>query len=201
MVMMMVFISFYHRLLSFASFYWYNELILHIYMTMRIDLFAAMTVDGRIAQHEYHGNDWTSSEDNAFLRNAMEEYDLIVVGFRTFQVASKVFSKYPCLVLTKEEVEEGEEGSVSYFNYNKGDIQDRLKALEVERVAVLGGTFVYSDFLKRKLFDNLYLTIEPLIWGSGLPLCDHGQVIEQHLTFVEAKTLNKQGTVLLHYSA
>jgi dihydrofolate reductase len=38
------------------------------------------------------------------------------------------------------------------------------------KVAILGGSFVYSAFLAAGLINEFWITVEPLLFGSGTPL-------------------------------
>src|SRR3989344_3206281 len=64
---------------------------------------------------------------------------------------------------------------------------------------VLGGTKTYSWFLENDLLDELYLTIEPITFGRGLPLFDTSKALETRFKLESSKQLNERGAVLLHY--
>jgi dihydrofolate reductase len=67
-----------------------------------------------------------------------------------------------------------------------------------KKVCLLGGTQIYSYFLERNLIDEISLTIEPLVFGEGLPL--FSCAIEPHrFALVSTKKLNNKGSLVLHY--
>ena len=68
-----------------------------------------------------------------------------------------------------------------------------------QRAAVLGGRSVYDYFLNRDLITDMYITIEPLVFGDGLSLFTSIQHTMVRFDLVSVEQLNKQGTVLLHY--
>ena len=68
-----------------------------------------------------------------------------------------------------------------------------------ETVAVLGGTKTYTWFLENDLLDELYITIEPIVFGRGLPLFESSEDINVQLKLESTKQLNEKGTLLLHY--
>ena len=68
------------------------------------------------------------------------------------------------------------------------------------RIAVLGGTQIFSWFFKKNLLDEIYLTIEPVVFGSGLPLFNADVDTVQKFKLASVRRLNKTGTVLLRYT-
>ena len=66
------------------------------------------------------------------------------------------------------------------------------------KVLLAGGARVYSSFIKEGLVDEIYLTVEPVIFGQGKPLLADGDS-DVNLKLVSSKKLNKNGTLLLKY--
>ena len=66
------------------------------------------------------------------------------------------------------------------------------------KVCVLGGAQTYSYFLEKNLVDEIFLTIEPIVFGSGLPMFDTKQELTD-FELVDSKKLNEKGSLLLHY--
>ena len=64
---------------------------------------------------------------------------------------------------------------------------------------VVGGAHIATSFLKEQLVDELWLTIEPKIFGVG-----GNFVIEEKLDIklelLSSESVNKQGTLLTKYS-
>jgi dihydrofolate reductase len=63
-------------------------------------------------------------------------------------------------------------------------------------IAILGGSQVYSAFADAGLVDEWQITVEPVLFGAGLPLLV-GPLV-QGLRLVEIRKLNTS-TVLLRY--
>ena len=63
---------------------------------------------------------------------------------------------------------------------------------------LVGGSKIYSSFMKEGLVDELYLTIEPVVFGNGKNLFSD-ESFETKLELVSSKKLNKKGTILLKY--
>ena len=90
----------------------------------------------------------------------------------------------------------GVEGTVEYSSLEPADLLDQLASQGVTTVALAGGASIYSQFLAQGLVTDLYLTIEPHLFGNGLPLASGFDRID--LTLVEVTRLGEQA-VLLHY--
>jgi dihydrofolate reductase len=67
------------------------------------------------------------------------------------------------------------------------------------KVAILGGAQTYQYCLDRGLLDEIYLTIEPLTFSSGINLFSSVKPKIRKWNLVAVKKLNRLGTILLHY--
>lgn len=94
----------------------------------------------------------------------------------------------------KEEVP----GMLEFTNNNPIEIIEGMSKLGYRDLLVLGGGLINSEFLKVNLIDELYLTVEPRLFGSGAPLLSASKS-NNSLNLMECSQLNKQGTLLLHY--
>lgn len=164
----------------------------------RIIAIAAVTIDGRIAQHENQETDWTSPEDKAFLRKLLDETDVIVVGHTTYRIHQSYLAARKCIVFTREVNDlEQQSDNILFCNIDAVSL-DRVLS-PYHSVALLGGSQIYTYFLEHDSIDELYLTIEPIIFGSGLNLFSGQPSLRTNFAFVSFEVLNKQGSVLLHY--
>lgn len=169
---------------------------------------AAISLDGRIASLKKGGSAWTSREDKDFLHRELDRCDLIIVGRKTYDLAKKPLAKRNCLVFTtRVKGFKKINGRLAYYHPHltsplKGEefpsLEGRGKG-RVKKVCVLGGSQVYSWFLKRGLIDEIYLTIEPLVFGAGVPLFDIPLKTLQTYKLESIKRLNKTGTIVIHY--
>ena len=65
-------------------------------------------------------------------------------------------------------------------------------------VAVLGGGAVYRFMLESGLLDEIFITVEPFIFGRGKEMFIGGTRTTR-VSLLSAKRLNRTGTLLLHY--
>ncbi|MBI4257051.1 dihydrofolate reductase [Candidatus Uhrbacteria bacterium] len=172
---------------------------------MNVWLIAAISADGKIAQAEGQSSlDWTSKEDTRFFIDKTKEAGVVIMGRKTFDTIGKplkgrriiVMSRSPAPLLFKEGLGVVTSGTVEYTNLSPRDLLDQLATQGVTTVAIAGGSSIYSEFLQDGLVTDLYLTIEPHLFGSGVPLATGFERIDVKL--VTATPLNDQA-VLLHY--
>jgi dihydrofolate reductase len=164
----------------------------------RIIAIAAITIDGKIARHSGEFTDWTSPEDKDILHELLDKSDAIVVGNNTFKTAEAPLSKRNCIVFTRSvETTERPRENLLYYNPNGASLASVLS--EYRTVALLGGTQIYTYFLQRDLVDELYITIEPLVFGGGIGLFDRAENVAVKFELLSTERLNQYGSVLLHY--
>ncbi len=165
---------------------------------MRCIAIAAVTIDGKIALDSGHFSDWTSPEDKDFLHEMLDKSDVVVVGNNTYKTAIEPLSKRNCIVFTSSVAElERKSDKLLFANPATVDVKTLLK--EYKTVAILGGMKTYTYFLQHDLLDELYLTIEPVIFGRGLNLFETAENVNARFKLESTKELNKNGTLLLHY--
>lgn len=159
---------------------------------------AAATIDRKIALSNCHYTDWTSAEDKKFLCMFLDKSDVIVVGNNTYKIAKKPLLKRNCIVFTRSIFGIKRCGdNLLFCNPNNANIRDILSDYKI--AAVLGGAQIYTYFLENNLLDEIYLTIEPLVFGKGLNIFE--RIAKKALKFqlLSIKKLNKNGSILLHY--
>ena len=159
---------------------------------------AAVTIDGKIARHAGHFTDWTSPEDKTFLHDLLDKSDIIVVGNNTYKIAQKQLAERSCVVFTHSVRTTARQHDNLLF-CNPGRVDMRTILDPYKTVAVLGGTQTYTYFLENDLLDEIYLTIEPLVFGRGLNIFESTAAKEEKPRLLAVKKLNKEGSILLHY--
>lgn len=166
-------------------------------------LIAAISADGKIAERaDQKSLDWTSKEDLKFFIERTKQAGVVIMGRKTFETIGKPLKNRLNVIMTSDPDRRGshapppEEGLLEYANATPAEILASLDARGYQEAAICGGSSVYSQFLKEGLVDELFLTIEPVLFGSGVPLAtDFGRV---NLKLLERTALNDQAT-LLHF--
>ena len=142
---------------------------------MEIVAIAAMSLDGFITKHAEEGVAFTSAADKKFFREALTAFDCCIFGSKTF-LASKagilqnLSSERLRIVLTRSPEEYAayqHPDMLEFTSHSPEDIVADLQKRNKTRCALLGGGEVYTLFFTRNLLDELWLTIEPRIFGDG----------------------------------
>ncbi|MDO8483272.1 MAG: dihydrofolate reductase family protein [bacterium] len=166
-------------------------------------LYAAVSLDGMITNGEKEGSEWTSKEDKRFFHRELNAADVAIMGRKTFEAIKRplkprnriVFTHSPSSVIPLKK------GIQSYIPFSGLPLRltKLLKKHGWTRVAVVGGTSIYDWFLTRNLVHEIYLTVEPLTFGTGKPLALDGLKRFSKFELASVKRLNAAGTLLLHY--
>jgi riboflavin biosynthesis pyrimidine reductase len=86
-------------------------------------------------------------------------------------------------------------GLLEFTDATPSVILDDLRADNRTRVAVLGGGEIYNQFLAKDLVDELSLTIEARIFGTGIRLAGTSTPIDPSFELRDVTQIG-QGTVL-----
>lgn len=162
---------------------------------------AAMTLDGKIAKSKDHlSTEWTSEEDKIFFRKLLKECDVVVIGKNTYETAKEPLSKRNCVVLSRSVDQPASESErLVFINTEKTDLKNYIAERNYQKVAILGGAQVYTYCLENNLIDELYITLEPVVFGQGIDLFSSTKDLSTNFELVSTEKLNQQGTLLLTY--
>lgn len=165
---------------------------------MKVILIAAQTLDGKIAHAPDEPATWTSKEDKRFFVEETKKHGVVIMGRRTYATIGKPLPERLNIVLTKNpSAEDNQEGVIEFTNAAPRELLADLNRRGFPSVAVIGGASVYSQFLREGLVDELMISIEPKLFGGGIPLVE-GLASDIALQLIEARKLNAH-TLLLHY--
>ena len=158
--------------------------------------YAAVSIDGYISADTSRMPDWTSKEDGKYFQTALAKASAVVAGSRTYSVAKDHIDKRVAYVFTSKVTKPKVIGSVTFLNPKHTDIGTLCS--KHKTVAIVGGAEAYQTMLDLGLFDELYLTIEPVILGGGKQLFAGGE-LHADCKLVSVKKLNSRGTIVLRY--
>ena len=170
---------------------------------MKVVMVAVVSANGKLTR----GNDpdiykWTSKEDQNFFFSLISKSKLIVMGSGTYEAVRKQLktqNKKLRIVLTSSPEKYKNEqikGQLEFTSETPRQLYDRM--IDHSKMLLVGGSKIYSSFMKEGLVDELYLTIEPVVFGNGKNLFSD-ESFETKLELVSSKKLNKKGTILLKY--
>ena len=166
---------------------------------MKIILLAVVTIDGKLARDEHHFVDWSSAEDKKLFFSTTRKAGVLIVGHNTFRTFPSPLPGRLHIVLRRDMSDKVDiPGIVEYTNKSPQEIVAGLEARGYSEAVMAGGAAANALFLKAGLVDEIWLTIEPLIFGTGIGLFT-GAEFDQRANLVSVEQLNEHGTVHLKY--
>jgi len=165
---------------------------------MEVFIIAAVSVNGMIAEaKDQNSLDWTSKEDLQFFIEKTKEAGVVIMGRTTYETIGKPLKGRLNIIMTRHPEDfENIDGELEWTSETPTEIIKRLKLEDRDQVAICGGSSVYSVFMHDKLVTDLYLTVEPVLFGNGVPLIDDLGRLD--LELIEHQKLGEQA-VMLHY--
>lgn len=171
---------------------------------MKIILAMVISVDGKSTKHNLPDQSWASSEDSKHLRKLISENNLILMGGKTYETAKSHIKpsegKLRIVVTRIPKKYEGDkvDGQLEFVNGSVSEIVDGLEKRGFEQMLLLSGQKLNQEFLEANLIDEIYLTVEPKIFGSGNGILSETN-LDIQLELLSMEKLNEQGTILLKY--
>jgi len=165
---------------------------------MRVFIIASLTADGFIGLNADHlSTTWTSKEDTQLFVRLSKEAGVVVMGSRTFATINRALPGRRLIVYIPKSEKIKTEG-IETTQEEPAALVQRLEKEGEKAIAVSGGASIYSLFMASGVVDELYLTIEPIIFGHGLSLFNK-DMPPTNLRLLKCQSLNSN-TILLHYA-
>jgi len=170
---------------------------------MEIVLVFVATLDGKITRWgDPYARKWSSKEDQEYFRMIWKDAHLIVMGSSTYNLhRMKPSVNHHFVVMTSEPAKYKElevPGQLEFSDESPARLTSRLNESGYKQMLLVGGPHVATSFLKEQLVDELWLTIEPRIFGTG-----GNFVIEEELdielSLLSCEKVNEQGTLITKY--
>jgi dihydrofolate reductase len=176
---------------------------------MKIILINASSIDGKITKGIKNDMyEWSSPEDFANFKKVRSQNNLIVMGSGTFdsikdneRVELKPEKERLRIILTKKPKNYSKDYIPREMEFSDESPKELIKRLEkagYKQMLLVSGNKVATSFFKENLIDELWLTIEPRIFGIGEPLIQ-AEEFDIKLRLLEIKKLNPHGSLFLRY--
>lgn len=166
---------------------------------MRVLLLAAMTLDGKIARTHVDFVNWSSKEDKRLFMQTTKAAGVLILGHNTYKTLSAPLPGRLHIVLTRSPAEQTPiPGVVEFTAADPPTLLADLAARGYTTAVLGGGGGVNRLFLAHDLVDEVWLTIEPVIFGTGVALFE-GEPFERRAHLIHQEPLGPGG-VHLRYS-
>jgi dihydrofolate reductase len=163
------------------------------HMSITCFLIAALSADGYIAKDDKHSPfNWNSKEDKKRFIELTKKAGVVVMGSNTFATLPGLLKERVNIVYSRSKKFEGAETT----NKSPVELLKELESRGFKEVAICGGAQVYTLFMKAKVVDRLFLTIEPILFGKGIGIFNDDLLF--HLDLVGASQ-GEKGALLLEY--
>ncbi len=157
-------------------------------------MIAVITADGFIAKNSKHTPvGWTSKEDKEFFKRKTKEAGVVVMGSNTYEVMSRPLEDRLNIVYSRDKQYDGAETTRA----EPKDLIEDLTKRGYKKIAICGGSTIYTMFMESGMVDKLYLTIEPIVFGAGLSLFN--KEFDVKLELLSNKQIG-ENTILLEYN-
>lgn len=169
----------------------------------KLILYIASSLDGRIAK---------PNNDMSFLDHVQVEgkdygyydfiksIDTIILGRKTYEWVMTQVEEYPykeqdVYVITR--TERPKKDNITFYAGDLAELVSQLKSKPGKNIFCDGGAEIVNELLKAQLFDELIISVIPVILGEGIRLF-HDGIPEQILQLIDSKSF-ESGLVQLHY--
>ncbi len=164
---------------------------------MKVILYMAITPNGMIAR-KYDDTSWISKEEWDSYSAAVRRAGNLVVGRRTYNILTKQpeFSELKAVKLIV--VSRKNFSTLSSNHFIAHSPKGALRLLkDFKEIVVAGGGLLNSSFMKENLIDEIYLDVEPILFGRGIRLFAEDD-FETKLELIGTKKLSNS-EIQLHY--
>lgn len=170
---------------------------------MKVILLYVSSLDGKITRWGQENiYKWTSKEDAEHFFSVIKSNNLIVMGSATYDAVHPKPEKDKLrLVITRTPKKYNKytvPGQLEFVNDTLIGIHKKYAKLGFKQMILVSGSTLSTQFFRKHLVDEFWLTIEPRIFGSGDPMTDKVKM-DICLELLSMERLNNQGTILLKY--
>jgi dihydrofolate reductase len=168
---------------------------------MKISIYIAVSANGFISNSR-NVPDWLSQEYVQGFDLHCQRTKAVIMGKTTYDILAPDYlplkNEGTTVVLTSNKQVTSNNPTVVFTQLSASEIAQMLHEKGHSEAVIIGGATVISAFIKAGLVDDIYFVMEPVLFGSGLPLLK-GFDTEVKLELVEVTKLNGN-TVHLHYA-
>jgi dihydrofolate reductase len=171
---------------------------------MKTILIFVSSLDGKITRWgEPNVRLWSSHQDQDYYKKVWNESRLIVMGSATFNADTfKPSPDHQIIVMTGHPDRYKNAmvpGQIEFTNETPVELVTRCINKGHQQMLVVGGPNVATSFLKEQLIDELWLTIEPRIFGTGQNFATDAK-LDIDTRLIQIEKVNDQGTLITKYA-
>ena len=170
---------------------------------MKAILIFVSTLDGKITKWgDTDIRSWSSQSDQDYFDSVWDKTRVIVMGSGTYKPSPvKPVSDHLFVVMTRQPLRYKSievPGQLEFTNDSPFNLLERFAAEGNEKILIVGGSEIATLFLKEQLIDELWITIEPRIFGKGDSFVI-SEKLDIALKLLSCVISNQQGTLITKY--
>jgi dihydrofolate reductase len=171
---------------------------------MKTILIFVSSLDGKVTKWgEPNVRSWSSHQDQDYYKNVWNESRLIIMGSATFNADTFNPSPNHLIIVMTSQPDRYKSfqvpGQMEFTSETPVELSSRFTNKGHEKMLVIGGPHIATSFLEEKLVDELWLTIEPRIFGTGQNFAT-GAKLDINLRLMQSEKVNEQGTLINKYA-
>jgi dihydrofolate reductase len=172
-------------------------------MKMRIILVFVSTLDGKVTRWgDPKITAWSSQQDKAYFKKTWNDARLIVMGSNTYRAERLGPSQDHRIVVMTRDPSQFKTlhtpGQLEFTDEEPAQLASRFEKEDYQQMLLVGGANVATSFLKAQLVDEIWLTIEPRIFGTGGNFVT-GEKLDVNLRLIHCEKVNEEGTLITKY--
>lgn len=171
---------------------------------MKVILIFVSTLNGKITR----GDDpevrhWSSKSDQQYYSEVWKNSRLIVMGSNTWNDNVISLSRNRLIVVMTGQPSLYRDREIphqlEFTDNSPTELVAKFRNSGTEQMTVVGGPLLATSFLKDSLIDELWLTIEPRLFGKGINLISES-ALDIRLRLIDLVKANEEGTLITKYS-
>ena len=171
---------------------------------MKVILVFVSTLNGKVTKwNNPYVRSWTSKADQEYFKNLLDNSELVITGSNSYFADPLPPSDKHLIVVMSSHADDYKEheikGRIEFSAESPSDLVTRFEKEGYIMMTVVGGPGTATCFLKNNLVDELWLTLEPKIFGAGKNLVNE-DMFDVELKLKSIEKVNDRGTLITKYS-
>jgi dihydrofolate reductase len=171
---------------------------------MKTILIFVSTLDGKITKWgDPKIRSWSSRDDQEYFDKIWKKAHVIIMGSGTYlpdPLAPDPKHLFIVMSRNPDKYKDREvPGQLLFTNESPLHLIMQLEKQGEKKLLIVGGARIATSFLKEQLIDELWLTIEPKIFGSGTSFVAE-EKLDINLRLLSLEKINSQGTLITKYA-
>jgi dihydrofolate reductase len=171
---------------------------------MKVILVFVSSLNGKVTKWDNpYVRSWTSKADQEYFRKLLDNSELVITGSNSyFADPLHPSDKHLIVVMSSHAADYNKyeiAGRIEFSAESPSELVTRFEGEGFKIMTVVGGPGIATCFLKNNLVDELWLTIEPKIFGSGKNLVRE-EFFDVELKLISVEQVNDRGTLITKYS-